>query len=719
MKHSVLAAAALAALQAAAQTPTPAAAGGSLRPIVVTPTPGVAQPAFDTPASVDLVTGEQLHNAQLQVNLSEPLARVPGVVALNRQNYAQDLQISVRGFGARSTFGVRGIRLYSDGIPATMPDGQGQVSHFDLSSGGRLEVLRGPFSALYGNSSGGVISLFTADGQPGVQVEAGTAFGSFGTQRENLRFAGEEGAWNWNLDATHFHTDGFRDHSEATRNGLNGKLRWQAAPDTRVTLVANAVDMPDVQDPLGLTRAEYEANPRQASPAALQFNTRKSVNQQQLGAIVEQRIDQVNSLKLTTWAGQRSTEQFQAIPPATPARVVVQSITHSGGVIALDRDYHGVDGQWIARTRAWGGGLTLTAGLYADQLKERRQGFQNFWGSPTAPTALGVMGLQRRDENNKVSSFDQYAQGVWEGERFSFTAGLRHSRVKFDSRDHFIVPGNGDDSGSVEYGATTPVLGIVYHATESLNLYASAGKGFETPTSSELSYRPDRSLGLNFDLQPARSRQWEVGVKAEPVTNWRLNAAFFQARTSDEIVVATNQGGRSTFQNAADTLRRGAELAFSGAWAQAQSWSTYAALTWLDATYRSPFTCVSATCPATDNQVAAGNRIPGIPKFTAYAEVAWKHRPWGLETALEMRHIGNMAVDDRNSDFAPASTVFNVRLSFAQVRDRWTFREFLRVDNIADRNYVGSVIVNEANGRYFEPAPGRSWLLGANAVYAF
>lgn len=707
-RTTVLAAAALAAMESLAQT----AAEPTLRPIVVTPTPGVAQQAFDTPASVDVVTGEQMRNAQLQVNLSEPLVRVPGVLALNRQNYAQDLQISVRGFGARSTFGVRGIRLYSDGIPATAPDGQGQVSHFDLSSGGRLEVLRGPFSALYGNSSGGVISLFTADGLPGLQAEAGAAFGSDGVQRQNLRFAGEQGAWNWNLDATNFRTDGFRDHSAATRTGFNGKVRLQATPDTRVTFVANVVDMPQVQDPLGLTRAEFEANPRQASPAALQFDTRKSVDQQQVGAILEHRINEVHSVKLTTWGGARGTEQFQAIPPGAQIPA-----TSPGGVIVLDREYGGIDGQWIARTRAWGGGLTFTAGLYADDLQEHRQGFQNFVGPAGAPLALGVMGPQRRDEDNRVRSFDQYAQGTWQGERFSVTAGLRHSEVKFESRDRYIVGTNRDDSGSARYSATTPMLGLVWHATDALNVYAAAGRGFETPTTNELSYRPDGQPGLNFDLEPAKSKQWEVGVKAEPFADWRVNAALFQARTEDEIVVATNVGGRSTFQNAAETRRRGAELAVDGRWAKA--WSTYAALTWLDATYRSGFTCVSAACPPPNNQVAAGNRIPGIPRFTAYAELGWGHKPWGLETALEVRHVGKMAVDDRNSDFAPSSTVFNLRVQLVQVRDRWTFREFLRVDNLADRNYVGSVIVNEGNRRYFEPAPGRTWLVGASAVYAF
>jgi iron complex outermembrane recepter protein len=711
MKKYILAGAALAALQASAQTQqpgvSPEGAEPTLRPIVVTPAQGVAQEAFDTPASVDVLSGEQLRNAQLQVNLSESLVRVPGVVAFNRQNYAQDLQISVRGYGARSTFGVRGIRLYSDGIPATAPDGQGQVSHFDLSSAGRLEVLRGPFSALYGNSSGGVIALFTADGAPGLQAEAGAAFGSDGVRRQNLRFAGEQGAWNWNLDATHFETDGFRDHSAATRNGFNGKVRWKASGDTRVTFVANAVDMPQVQDPLGLTRAEFEANPRQASGAALQFNTRKSVDQQQVGAILEHRLNEVHGLKVTTWRGQRGTEQFQAIPQGPQ-----NAATHPGGVIVLDRDYRGIDAQWIAKMRAGAHPLTLTAGVMTDELKEHRQGFRNFVGS-----TLGVMGALRRNEDNRVRSFDQYAQGTWESERLSLTAGVRHSVVKFASRDRFIAAGNADDSGTARYEATTPVLGAVYHVSDRLNLYAAAGKGFETPTFNELSYRPNGQPGLNFALQPARSRQWEVGVKAEPLRDWRVNAALFQARTSDEIVIASNTGGRSTFQNAGDTRRRGFEAALAGRWAEA--WSTYAALTWLDATYRSPFTCVSAACPAPVNVVAAGNRIPGIPRITAYAEVAWRHRPWGLETALEARHIGRIAVDDLNSDFTSAVTLFNLRVSLAQNWKGWTFREFLRVDNLADRNYVGSVIVNEGNRRYFEPAPGRTWLLGVNAAYAF
>ncbi len=277
----------------------------SLSPVVISVTRGVEQRAFDTPASVDVIDAATIRNAGPQVNLSEALARVPGVVALNRQNYAQDIQISSRGFGARSTFGVRGLRLYVDGIPATGPDGQGQVSHFDLASASRIEVLRGPFSALYGNSSGGVISMFTADGGPETVADIATAFGSDGVRRTGLKLSGQQGALQYNVGASRFETDGSREHSAAQRTGFNGKLKYSLNDDTRWTFILNSVRMPDVQDPLGLTRAELQANPRQATPVALTFNTRKSVDQTQGGVVLDHRFDARNAIQLTGYVGER------------------------------------------------------------------------------------------------------------------------------------------------------------------------------------------------------------------------------------------------------------------------------------------------------------------------------------------------------------------------------------------------------------------------------
>jgi iron complex outermembrane receptor protein len=698
------AAAMMAAAPVAAQETQPTTV---LRTLVVTPAAGVEQQAFDAPASVNVIEGSVLRQGQLGINLSESLVRVPGIVALNRQNYAQDIQVSSRGFGARSTFGVRGLRLFADGIPATAPDGQGQVSHFDLASAARVEVLRGPFSALYGNSSGGVISITTADGGPDTVGEVSTAFGSDDIRRFNARASGAAGNWKVNASGTRFSTGGWRDHSAAQRTGLNAKFRYTAGPGTRATFVLNAIDMPNVQDPLGLTRAEMEANPRQASPAALAFNTRKSVRQSQAGMVLEHALDAVHALKLTAWGGTRGTVQFQAIPVGTQAPA-----THPGGVIDLDRSYGGADLQWVMKTRLAGAPFTLTAGLATDTLGETRRGYQNFAGA-----VLGVQGALRRDEDNRVRSFDQYLQGVWTGERFSITAGLRHSQVAFRSRDHYIVPGNGDDSGSVDFSAVTPALGVTWHASDDTNVYASLGRGFETPTFNELSYRPG-GPGLNFALRPADSRQWELGAKSALAPGWQGTVALFQARTRDEIVVLSNTGGRSTFQNAGRTKRHGIEALVEGRFNDA--WSLLLAATWLDARYATDFlTCVAAPCAAPNTPVAAGSRIPGIPRATVFAELGWRHKPWGLETALEVRHTGSIAVDDRNTDAAPAATVVNLRALWTQHVGRWTFRESVRIDNVANRRTVGSVIVNEGSRRFFEPAPGRSWLAGMDATYAF
>src|SRR6478609_9189374 len=267
MRSSLVALAALSAWTAAAQQQLP--------PVVVTtPMPGVALPAFDTPASVDVIDGATMRSGQLGINLSESLSRVPGVVALNRQNYAQDLQISVRGFGARSTFGVRGVRLYTDGIPATMPDGQGQVSHFNLDSADRVEVLRGPFSALYGNSSGGVIQLFTADGSDPGQFKFGLVGQSYDTWRASVNARGVSGPADYNIDFTHFETDGYRDHSAAQRESGNGKLNIKVGDGGKLTLLINTVNIPGAQDPLGITRAQFESDPRSVASVAEQFNTR-------------------------------------------------------------------------------------------------------------------------------------------------------------------------------------------------------------------------------------------------------------------------------------------------------------------------------------------------------------------------------------------------------------------------------------------------------------
>ena len=296
-----------------------------LHEVVITATRIGADP-FNIPAAISSVSAEQLRNDALGVNFSDDLASVPGLLARNRNNYAQDQQISIRGIGANSAFGIRGVRVYQDGIPATGPDGQGQVSQFNLDSASRVEILRGPFSALYGNSSGGVIQLFTATGNGPLQLRSGVAYGSFDNFRASLNALGSVGPLGYNLDYSHFQVDGFREHSAAKNESFNGKLNYSFNESNRLALIANVVSRPDAQDPLGLTPAEFAADPESTDSAATRFNTRKSLQQQQGGLIYDFDINDSQSVRVLGYFGHRIVQQFLSIPASTQG-----SPTSAGG----------------------------------------------------------------------------------------------------------------------------------------------------------------------------------------------------------------------------------------------------------------------------------------------------------------------------------------------------------------------------------------------------
>ncbi|CAN5686394.1 TonB-dependent receptor [soil metagenome] len=699
------------AAPAAASAPT-----ATLAPVVVTATRVESTP-FDIPASIDRVGSDAIRDMKPQINISESLGGVPGLVARDRQNYAQDVQISMRGFGARSTFGIRGLRLYVDGIPATFPDGQGQISNVDLGSVDHFEILRGPFSALYGNSSGGVLQVFTEEGAARPTLDFGVSGGSYGTLRVSTKLSGTSGKLGYVLSASHFETDGYRDHSAATRNIGNVKLTLKPDEDSKITLIANSVSLPKAQDPLGLTRAQYGTNPRGVDPSALQFDTRKTVDQTQGGLIYERRIDSSNSIRALVYTGHRETTQYQAIPVATQTPPL-----HPGGMIDLASDYSGTDLRWTNRGRlgnAFGNvPYTLIAGVAYDQLDQHRLGFTNFIGTG-ATAVLGVQGALRRDEDDKASNFDQYVQGSLQlTDALSVNAGVRHSNVRFKSVDKYIVGTNGDDSGSADYSATLPVLGVMYAATDALHFYATAGKGFETPTFNELAYRPNGLTGLNFGLSPAKSKSVEAGVKARIGNAGDLSAAFFETRTTDEIVTLTNTGGRSTYQNAGGTRRNGFEFGWSNTYLT--NLRAQAAVTLLDAKYRSAFpTCNVTPCTAANQTIIpAGNLIPGTARKSLYVAAAWAP-PVGFRAGVDGRFLSRVQVNDANSDAAPSYFVAGASVGYVALFGSWQVSSFVRGDNLFAKRYVGSVIVNEGNSRFFEPAPGRTWSAGISSQIAF
>jgi len=683
----------------------PADAPARLAPVVVTAT-RTAESPFELPASIDRIGADAIRDARPLVNISESLGGVAGLLARDRQNYAQDVQISVRGFGARSTFGIRGVRLYVDGIPATLPDGQGQISNVDLGSADSIEVLRGPFSALYGNSSGGVIQVFSEEGSGPPTVGAAVSAGSYGALRFGLKASGSSGGFGYVVSGSTFHIDGYREHSAAERNIGNAKLTWQDDAN-RVTFVVNSMALPKAQDPLGLTRAQFEADPRGVDPAAIAFDTRKTVDQTQVGLVYERRIDAVNSLRALVYGGHRDTEQFQAIPVGPQA-----SPLHPGGVILLGRDYSGTDVRWTAKTNLADGPATLVAGVAYDVLDEHRRGFQNFIG-----TTLGVEGALRRDEDNKVYNFDQYVQGSWQfAPRWTVHAGLRHSKVSFSSEDHYIVGPNPDDSGKLDFDATLPVAGLMFAATPALHFYVTAGRGFETPTLNELAYRPNGQTGLNLALGAAKSDSYEAGVKTR--NDWGdVNVALFETRTSNEIATLSNVGGRSTYQNVGSTRRRGLETAWSAD--LRENLRAQMAYTRLDARYRDTFqTCTVTPCPAPNLTIPAGNRIPGIARDSFYGALGWVPQS-GLRGGVEARALSKVWVNDVNSDAAAGYATVNANIGYVARLGSVDLTSFARVDNLFGRNYAGSVIVNEGNARYFEPAPTRNWTVGLTAAIGF
>ena len=641
--------------------------------------------AFDAPAAISGVDAEAIRAAGPMVNLSEALVRVPGLTVLNRQNYAQDLQLSIRGFGSRSTFGIRGVRVIVDGIPATMPDGQAQASNVSLASAERIEVLRGPLALLYGNAAGGVVQVFTRAGAAEPTVSLSGSAAPYDARREGAGFAGSSGDHRLTVDASRFETDGYREHSAARRDQLNAKWSWQLAPATRVDTVVNVLDQPDALDPLGLTRAQWEANPRQAPAIAFTQDAMKSVRQKQAGWVVEHGFDSATTLTARAYVGRRDLDNKLSVPLA--AQLPASS---SGGIVVFEREYAGASLQ-LARRFVFGDGVNarVVAALEHDRMDDDRQGYLN---------NAGVRGGLRRDEDDRVASTDVLLQASVDlGERWSAVAGVRSSRVRFETRDRYIATGNPDDSGTLEYGATNPVAGVTWHAARDVNVYANAGRGFETPTFTELAYRNNAS-GLNTDLKAARGNHAEVGAKWRLDSGHGVEAALFDIRTRDEIVVDTNVGGRSTFRNAGRTSRHGAEIAYTGQWST--QLRAAVSLTALSARFEN------------------GNRLPGTPERSAFAEVVYAPAP-GMHAAVEMLHIGRLYVNDANQDSAPAATLLNLRAGLKRRFGALEVEPLLRLENATNRKYAGSVIVNEANRRFFEPALPRTWLASLTARYRF
>jgi iron complex outermembrane recepter protein len=654
------------------------------------------QTTFDAPAAIQSVTRETIENAGPQVNLSESLTRVPGVTILNRQNYAQDLQLSIRGFGARTAFGIRGVRILVDGIPATMPDGQGQASTISLTSTDRIEVLRGPLAQLYGNAAGGVIQAFTREAPESPELILRGSRASFDTTQAGIQYAAKAGAYGLVADYNEFETDGFRQNSTTKRKHFNGKLSWSDGP-TKLALVANVFDMPKAFDPGGLGDT-WEQDPTEARSAFITNRARKTVEQTQLGLVGSHRYGNDIELSARAYSGMR--EVFQAQSGAT--------------WIGVDRDYYGFGLQLSQNNRMGEIASRWTVGLDWDQAQEDRTGGAT---GGVAPLGDKTPGSLTRNQDYVTSNNDLYGQlEVFPSEYLTLIAGIRSSAVKMDVTDR-ITPAA---SGQVTHRATSPVVGISWHLTPTVNLYANVGKGFETPSIAETSYTGLSRLDLfNRDLKPSKSEHREAGLKAFITPGTRLDIAFFDIDTNDEIVVLSSGGGKTSYTNAAKTNRRGAEIFLKSI--LEEHWRFTAAINLLSAKYSDNFQSGTTSIPS-------GNKLPGIPQGYRFAELAWSSTSWRsppsqlkamprTSAALELISAGKVYANDQNDRVAQGYEIANIRLSHDRPLGAGRINVMARVDNALNKRYVGSVIVG--NNFPYEPAAKRNWLLGAKYTANF
>ncbi len=664
---------------------------------------------LQTPASVFRVDAPQQQNS-LGVNLTEVLQGVPSVQLNNRENYAQDLQLSMRGFGARSTFGVRGIRLYVDGIPATMPDGQGQTSNIDLHSLDHLEVLTGPFSSLYGNSSGGVVMATTKEGKGPDSITMGYAGGS--DQRSSSSLILQGGAKHDNepsyvVSSSYFDTNGYRDHSAADKVLNNAKLTWNLTDGSKINWVTNYVKI-HAQDPQGLSYQQWQQNPKQMNDAQNIYNVRKDIQQTQTGITWSKPINDHNELYAMAYVGNRQVTQYQSIPNTAQLNK-----NHAGGVIDFSRNYYGADFRWTGKELL--PNTTVNVGLALDAMDEDRKGYENFTMVSGKPS-YGVKGNLRRDEDNTLWNADPYMQASWQFlPTWRLDTGVRYSNVHYKSKDHFLS--NGDDSGKTEYSKTLPSAALSWQIQPDLLAYISYTKGFETPTFTEMAYRTDGGTGFNFDLRPSSSDNYELGLKSNNVLG-NFTLALFQSKTQNDIVSAGSSNGRSTFRNADKTLREGVEVSWNKKlWKDLTAQASYS---YLDAKFDSNTSAIydQKTGKLVANAINKDAYIPGIAKNQAYLGLGWKPEQ-GLYGGVDVHYMDKIFADDQNTSIAPSYTTTALNVGYSWKMKDWAFNTYARVDNLFDKKYIGSVIVNDSNGRYFEPAEGRNWSAGLSITKQF
>ncbi|WP_242454873.1 TonB-dependent receptor [Pseudomonas sp. MS19] len=638
--------------------------------------PRIRSSWLTTPAAVSVVESNDA-SAEKSLTLQGLLASVPGVFSQNQYNLAQGLRPSIRGFGARGNFGVRGVRVLVDGVPLTMPDGQTELDGLDLGLVERLEVLRGPSSVLYGNAAGGVLNIETRQPPATPYSFFDLSAGELGYQRARVETGGSVGDIGGLLSFNSTQSDGYRDHARAETNSLTGKLRWYSDYG-RLRIGFNAIDN-RAEDPGGLQASEVDADRGQAAPNNLRYDADETIRQQRLSAVWDGFATGSDEYQLRSYVGQR---EFGNRLPFT-----------GGGQTTFDRLFAGIGGQYSHNNQWLGMAHKITAGFDVETQRDDRRRYDNLLGERGAETL-------KEDENADSSGIFVEDQ-IDLAQNWQATLGVRYDRVRLSVDDRFLS--DGDDSGSRNLEDWNYSAGLSYQLDAHQSIYAKIGTSFETPTISELAN--PAGGGFNPSLQPSHALNRELGLKGEWQT-LRYDLAVYSMKLDDELVAYSlpGQSGRNFYRNAGESHREGVEMSLS--WQLADAWRLSGAYTY------SRFRFDEYQLDGADY---SDNSLAGIPQQTLFTEIAFEQNDYYAR--LNLRAFDSMYANDANTVEVAGYALTNLRAGKRFKAGGQLWEPYVGVDNLFDREYYDNVRINDANGRYFEPGPGRTVYAGLRVTF--
>lgn len=650
-----------------------------LEPVTVT-APRLERPWLDTPAALDVVDREDLGQARQGLQMDEALVRVPGVNAQNRYNFAQDLRVSMRGFGARAAFGIRGIKVLVDGLPETTPDGQTQVDAIDLTALERMEVIRGPSSVLYGNATGGVLDLTTRSGPQETFIQPRLEAGGDGFRRLGAHAGGQREHIAWHVSAWDFAMDGFRDHSLAEKRLMHSRLDWRPAGAHQVTALVTMLDAPRTDDPGALTAMEVAADRRAANPNAARFDAGQAVTQQRLGLV---------------YRGEpASGQQLEARVFHTRRDFANRLPFESGGIVEYDRRFSGAGIQYTRDNRPGGLPGRLILGVDLERQQDMRRRYDNLGGR------RGDATLRQRETAESLGVFVQQELSL--SDVLDITLGLRRDRVRFSIDDRFSADGR--DSGRRDFHETSHAVSLSHAWRPGHRVYASWGTAFETPSFTE--FANPGGGGFNPAVAPQQARNLELGFKGF-AGRVQYQVALFRVEVRDELIpyqLEDPEDDRTYYENAGRTRREGLEAGLM--WFPTAEFSMTGAWTWSDYRFREF---------EDDGLSLAGRRLPAIPRQQLFLEAAW--RPGRHYLVADLLVQGRQFADNANSSGVSGSRVVNLRGGRTFRGNGWTSELFVGVNNLFDEDYFANIRPNAAFGRYYEPAPGRNVHLGVHVKW--